>query len=1719
MDTKSKDQLVRKRSVLRGLITKLTTTLGTRDEKTLFQLLEKYETELSSLDDQIFDVLLENDTSEEDLILEREKAAVYYEKIWAALNSRDGKEEDEVVVDNRAASGLVLPKIELKQFELSPSTWLQFWSQFEQIHVNPAITSENKFMYLKMCLVSNSAAKSIVDSYPNTKDNNKTVMDHLKDRFGKDELIIEVYIRELLSLVLNKNKHNLSKLYDQLNARLRGLELLGLTSDKVTAILYPLVESCLPDDLICLWERSRHELIKPPDTKLTAILSFLKREVAGEERVQLVNKFQNVNISEDWKDERTASAMFTSSNNKGRFNSMRTACVFCKGSHKSVDCFKTVKMSLMDKRECLTKENACLRCFEFGHRARFCRSQQVYCSNCKRNSHHTLMCDPTYVNKFRDATTDPNNESASANLGVTCNTQENTILQTLKAKVKGLNGSTMVRILFDSGCQRSYCTKSLVEKIKLNKIGTKTLSHQLFGGKIGSQEEFDVHEAHFENLTGDYRTTVVLIAKDTLCVNVPRLQKTEYEVIRKESGIELTDVGDGCPDVDVIVGAGDMANLVKGNIRNVNNVALIETALGWLAMGKIHCKETSVASLCLNTCSNFWSLETLGIEDYNTVENRKRKHDILLKEFDEQVKKDSEGRYIVALPFKDNYVLPGNNRMQAMVRADKLYGKMSGKEKEEYHNVFQRWKAENIIEEVNEIEEPNRVHYLPHRPIFKENSTTKCRPVFDAGAKGPSGSSLNQALDTGPNMITKIPSILNRFRQGKIGLSSDIRSAFLAIAVDESDCDLLRFLWFDKEGNSVIFKHRRVVFGLTSSPFHLMACIYHTLNCELIFLETAEKLKDSFYCDNCVTSVDSMEEYSKLKNEAVEIMARSQFDLRGWVNNIEVNDNEGTQEPVLGLIWNRKNDTLSIKILDVNCETSYTKRQLWSVAQKVWDPIGVTLPVQLQVRLLLKEACAHNLKWDDELPNSLKERLKKWVRKLPALQFLEVPRYFGGELDDGASLHTFTDASVLAFSACTFLRSLGKDGLIKVQLVNAKVRISPERATSIPRAELMAILLGVRLVKSVVESLSCKIRQYFWTDSVVALHWLKGKGPWSVFVQNRKKEILDNMAVENFRHCPGVLNLADLPSRGCDAEELLATRWWEGSSWLAGPPEGWPTEKVHFENSAEADLEKKSGPIACSVVTVNNNIQFQTNSYRKIVRVVAVIMRWLRKVREKNKPLEEKLTQEELMTANAKLIQLVQSESKLTLRKNTIDLFEDDKGIIRVRTKLGKEFEEEFRHPILLDGAHHVVKCLIWEKHISNCHASIRNLLSLLRKEYFIIKGRQKCKAIIKRCVKCKRYCVKSAEVPFAPLPNDRTHMGACFEVTGVDHFGPLYTSDFGKVWVVIYTCAVYRALHLEAVENLSTHAFLQSFRRFIARRGKPSKVYSDSGTAFIGADNVIKETIVQFGLDKNIEFIRGPPLSPWYTGWVERLVGISKNLMKRTLGPAKLTMTELTTVLCDLENVANNRPLTYAIDGSDVTALTPNDFLIPGCATEAPEIDLSDKLRGRNKYIFDIRESLKKRFMDEYMSNLLNLGHRKIKELKPGDVVLVGDDNKKRMDWPLAVILETFKGRDGIARCARLKLENGELTRAYQRLYPLEIWSETFGESAQAVDDEKDNSQYVPNNWDSVDQTINTPVGKNKVLTSEFNDSAIVHGSKVPTGTNKTRGGRSIKPPNRLDL
>ncbi|GFY07953.1 transposable element Tcb2 transposase [Trichonephila clavipes] len=243
-----------------------------------------------------------------------------------------------------------------------------------------------------------------------------------------------------------------------------------------------------------------------------------------------------------------------------------------------------------------------------------------------------------------------------------------------------------------------------------------------------------------------------------------------------------------------------------------------------------------------------------------------------------------------------------------------------------------------------------------------------------------------------------------------------------------------------------------------------------------------------------------------------------------------------------------------------------------------------------------------------------------------------------------------------------------------------------------------------------------------------------------------------------------------------------------------------------------------------------------------------------------------------------------------------------------------------------------------------------------------------------------------------------------------------------------------------------------------------------------------------------------GQENSAWWGGWWERLVRVLKELLRRTLGNAIFTTEELQTVLCDCESVINSRPLTHLSENpDDLVPLSPAMFLVKNRNLDVPDIDYRDtvNLRKRVRYRQKLLNDLRHRFRKEYLGLLIQNKNKKgpLSEVRLGEIVLIGDDIKKRMHWPLAKVIRLIPGKDGKIRTVELKTRTGTMLRPIQRVYPLEV------QSTETPND--------PLN----DCTITNPISSiSSDNLSDPNDSSSV----LPS---VSKYGRVIKVPEKLDL
>ncbi|XP_049872391.1 uncharacterized protein LOC126371185 isoform X4 [Pectinophora gossypiella] len=1165
-------------------------------------------------------------------------------------------------------------------------------------------------------------------------------------------------------------------------------------------------------------------------------------------------------------------------------------------------------MTLEEKMNSIKKSGFCFICLKKGHLANKCKTF-TKCLSCHKR-HNVILCPN--VHKTESTLFTKHNE---------------TFLQTLIVTVS-YNGRNMkVRALLDSGSQRSYVKSSVAKELKLEKVGTENIKHTLFGGTTGPARVYNQRKLNVSNIDNSFSFQMLVLEQPNLCGSLPSIK--DDATLLQELKSHNIQINDKNIEIGLLIGSDYFGSIMTNNLFSINKSLLaVETKLGWTIQGPTQMNDSTVNNVSVSYVSqsdicNLWNIELLGIRDpYEKQEKEVIKAEIL-KCFNNNISVNEDGRYEVSLLWKEGCPEPDANydvaqkRLQSTTRKLIKTGNLQS-----YSDVFKTWQREGIIEEVI-VDNKNEGHYIPHHTVIKPSSTTTMlRPVFDASAKDCKGLSLNDCIDKGINLIELIPKLLILFRRGAYGAIADIAKAFLQISVSKNDRKYLKFLWwkdFEMQQEVVTYQHNRVMFGVNCSPFLLAATInFHLDNCGNKYRETVQKLKESFYVDNCTASFDTITQRDNFISQSREIMAMAKFDLRGWVTAPERMEGAVKDTHVLGLTWNTEEDTLCCNInSNENYKGKITKRYLLSVTQQIFDPLGIVCPATVVPKRLLQKVWKRKFDWDEEICPELAREFKIWQSTIHLLKKCKIPRRLTAApiKKCNNSIHTFSDASEDAYAACVYLRT-EQEGKVHVQLIIAKSRIAPaNKKMSLPRLELMGAVIASRLYREVIDSglmtPETNYNSYFWTDSTVVLAWVKQQRQWKPFVSNRVKEISRNSDIDSWNHISGDCNPADLPSRGCNANALLEKRWWEGPTWLRNRQDCWPiSSSIQAKPNEEIvrKEEKSQSHVNMSVTEpLFSKRLLYFSKYNKIIRLVAWLLRWNPKVRRQFAVASD-LSNDECVYAEKTLFKLLQKEDFAGGHlPNNFKTRQSSDGVLRVKTRLELSHEhKDFVNPILLSGKNEIVRRFVRQRHEILQHAGTQTLMSSIRNEFWVLGIRRLAKRVVSECVICKKYKCKHYEVPEAPLPTDRVESVTAFQTTGIDFAGPLVLRNQTKCWIALFTCATYRAVHLELVESLSTNSFIMALRRFIARRGRIQVIYTDNGTNFQGTANLLnnvdwKEVEVTTAvLPQPIKWKFIPPASPWWGGWWERLVRVMKEMLRRILGKASLSWIELTTLLCE---------------------------------------------------------------------------------------------------------------------------------------------------------------------------------------------------------------------------
>ncbi|PIC53268.1 hypothetical protein B9Z55_003046 [Caenorhabditis nigoni] len=1327
----------------------------------------------------------------------------------------------------------------------------------------------------------------------------------------------------------------------------------------------------------------------------------------------------------------------------------------------------------------------------------------------------------------------------------------------------------VIPVLLDSGSDLSFVLADFAEKTNM-KIIEKNVTMDITGfGK----NQITIHSDRVEFeiiLNSDTETTLKVEAltmpKITDLFDPINLSQEDRDFLeeRNQKAINITKPETavaliGCDPFWSLMTNEEKENLPSGRF-------MISTHLGPVICGRngkqataMHSlitkiKETPKENFTETSLEEFYELSNIGITDSKEPTNNQ-----IIEQFQNTVEINPENkRIVVSLPWKEGQQEKlSNNKEVAFCRLKQNY--LSNHKKDSWNKLietFQKMEETDIIEEIDN--DPNLGYFIPYGQVFNESSnTTKVRTVFDASSKRRGEISLNNALHQGPSLIPELQGILLRIRKGKYVLSGDIEKAFHAVEIHKKDRDFLRFILLKdpkslpSTDNLRIMRFKRLPFGVNCSPYLLSMSIIHGIKNTNAPKELIESIENMCYVDNLFLTTDEIESLPKFYQQAKDSFQNINMNIREFSVNcpqnfikIEDKANNVDNVKILGYIYDLEQDTMQVKNPKLNLDPTkrITKKKIVSEITTIFDPLQYFAPLYYQGKQIMRKISDHKIKWSDSVDlQIINETIayRENIQKSP----LKFSRHIPFDKDEPIDLAIFTDASETTYGACVYIKTKkpSQEGQFNIYLLIAKQRLAPNIKTlTIPRLELLAIYIGVRLAEYTVKELKHNIRKIeIFSDSTIALAQIKNhstaKGEKQpVFVENRCRDLWNRLQKiknddENIEislsHVLTDQNPADHITRGCDTEaELRETNYLGGPIWLQNDnhPEHphKKNESILTVSSSDNNITNQTVMIAKQKPVIENNIipLEKINNYDKSKQILALTLRFIRnqiyrKVSPEHQTILDQKIPELRLTETTGLITVndVNQSEKLLIRKNQSDFkiiqnFKEN----RILSKTDGIVYQLFRinnmkkKPVVFTKSE-LARQIVQDIHNKNLHAGPATTLGIVLENFAGTGWKRTVKKVLKKCSTCRKNNNHSyPEVPPANLPERRTEECEPFQHAGVDVLGPIKTqknssSEIEKSWIVLFTCATTRLVHLELVRNQSTDEFMLALTRFIGRRGCPETITSDNASTFKLASEILRKHCIREAdflaeldlenlpdsesknqtrilneankemIKKSIKWYFNTALSPWQGGFFERLVGLVKKSLKHALGDEQYATKDLETIMIECESIVNRRPLTYVDeDNEDCKILRPIDLITPNLQYAS-----FDEKGIQNEYE-DIISKFKnvqqhvKRFWQVFHRDYLqqnknfkfvpqsNRAFSNIKKPTIGEVVLLKDESSPRHSWKVGVITELMHGRDGEIRSVRVRTtlkkkrrdgtlpykaaKTQEITRPLRLVIPLEI-------------------------------------------------------------------------------
>ncbi|GBM37030.1 hypothetical protein AVEN_31871-1 [Araneus ventricosus] len=722
---------------------------------------------------------------------------------------------------------------------------------------------------------------------------------------------------------------------------------------------------------------------------------------------------------------------------------------------------------------------------------------------------HLKLDALAFVPNQSEDTPGANSQSQFVATGIEKDKPKNVLLSTIRTLVKNkFLQWAEVRCLLDVGSQTSLCTRVCAERLQLKIEKVNTIVSCVNDASMIVRNCVKTSAANRDKSFG--RELLMLVVNKITDFIPNKVINVDVDV---SEFVSLAAHGFNAPNkIDMLLGADIFYELLRaGQIYAQNSQLLLQnTVFGYVVSGsvdqvaenRVHCGLILDDDLN-KTLKQFWEIESIDAECTGNTEAS-----LCEDHFVRTHKRNKDGRYGVSMALSRDPSCLRNSKDMAVRQINSLWKRLP-KDSEYlslYTDFLREYEDLGNLERVAESSEPPTQYYIPHHGVLRPDKlTAKLRVVFNASSPTTTGISLNDILMKG-NVIEDVFQTIFRFRTHKFAFTTDIQKMYWQILIDRDQQDLQLIVWKTGPNAEVsAYRLKTVTYGISNAPFLDIRFLQQLAEDEKSrFPLASEVLLHDTYMDDIVSGAPDLVTARRLQSQLRDALQSCGMTLHKRSSNspellnnsfsidVEHSFSVDTDLSVktLGISWKPFQDRFVFRV-SISIKPSYTKREVLSVIDRLYDPLGFLGSVLTRAKVLLQRLWQQRLDWDDVLPNPIADEWKEFVTTMKCIERMKIIRFILTDTWLRIVLQGFAVASEAVYGAVVYLQCFYQNNSAKVTILASKPLVAPIRVISIPRLELCACVLLDKLIQKIRSSPILEVSDIvLHTNSTIALAWL-----------------------------------------------------------------------------------------------------------------------------------------------------------------------------------------------------------------------------------------------------------------------------------------------------------------------------------------------------------------------------------------------------------------------------------------------------------------------------------------------------------------------------------------------------------------------------------------------------------------------------------------------------